>query len=1125
MKHAIPQNILLELVRARNFRKLFISLGWDTERLPSEPLRLRVGERAYSVKRVAEKRGFVVCVCEAGENYPANKNERQHLSSRLRLHHYEHLLILCGEGKQCWSVGVRPQNQPLRTVEVEWRENQGIQFLREKLDGMIFGISEEDGLSIVDVVERVRDAFMENAGRIANEFYEKFSDELATFSEFISGISSMVSKEWYAALMLNRLMFIYFIQKRHFLDGDDHYLENRLKETQKQFGADKFHNCFYRKFLLVLFSKGLGEPLSERNPQLNKLLGKVPYLNGGLFSTHAIEEENTEIKIPDRAFENLFAFFKQYNWHLDTRPVAKGNDINPDVIGYIFEKYINNRAKMGAYYTQEDVTGYIARNTIIPHLLHRTKEKCKNAFDADNGIWRFLRERPDDYIYDAVKKGCDIPDEEIPANIRRGMDTTKPDLLARRKDWNTKTDARFALPTEIWRETIARRERYFALREKIASGEIHEADDLITHNLDIERFAFDALREYEGSDFVKFFYETIAGKLAEKSNQREKRGISVLDPACGSGAFLFAALNILEPLYEQCIERMRNFVDDDDMLRAQSERKGKKLHEHFRAVLADIAKHQNQRYWIYKTIILNNLYGVDLMKEATEIAKLRLFLKLAAEAEYAPDKDNLGLEPLPDIDFNIRAGNSLVGFANMAAFEEFANYDADGQRRMDTSKIIKPILEQAMEVRSASARFKKAQDAGGAKYRESKHKLSERLLALNKQMNRYLANQDGKDAADKYPAWLESHQPFHWLAEFYGIIEDNGGFDVVIGNPPYVEYNTVQYTIRNYATQKCGNLYAMLVERARGLCPDGRIGMIVQLPIVCTNRMIPLQRLFLSDDQSSWFLNFDDRPAKLFADLQHIRASIFITSPNSSGLFATAYRRWNAEIRSTIFEYVTLGSIKDYVSPGVFPKIGEQRGRKILDKLASTSKFANFLALPNRSDHVCYYHNAPQYWIRATDFIPYFWNERDGEKQSDHVKTMRFEKDEHAVAGCAMLNSSLFYWWFIAYSACRNVDMGDIKKFPFNPNSISEKHFRQLRRVNKNLMADYRRNAERREAVYRATGRVAYDQFRPGFSKPIIDEIDYILAEHYGLTEAELDHIINYDIKYRMGLYSSPKPK
>jgi hypothetical protein len=66
-------------------------------------------------------------------------------------------------------------------------------------------------------------------------------------------------------------------------------------------------------------------------------------------------------------------------------------------------------------------------------------------------------------------------------------------------------------------------------------------------------------------------------------------------------------------------------------------------------------------------------------------------------------------------------------------------------------------------------------------------------------------------------------------------------------------------------------------------------------------------------------------------------------------------------------------------------------------------------------------------------------------------------------------------------------------------------------------MKDYKSHAVRKEAEYKATGKVVYDEFYPKYSKPIIDEIDRVLAKHYGFTGDELDFIINYDIKYRMG--------
>ena len=97
-----------------------------------------------------------------------------------------------------------------------------------------------------------------------------------------------------------------------------------------------------------------------------------------MFDSHKIEREYAEIDIADEAFISLFSFFDKWQWHLDTRVTASGKDINPDVLGYIFEQYINDRAQMGAYYTKEDITEYIGRNTILPFLFDRVSKASKS---------------------------------------------------------------------------------------------------------------------------------------------------------------------------------------------------------------------------------------------------------------------------------------------------------------------------------------------------------------------------------------------------------------------------------------------------------------------------------------------------------------------------------------------------------------------------------------------------------------------------------------------------------------------------------------------------------------------------------------------------------------------------
>ena len=119
-----------------------------------------------------------------------------------------------------------------------------------------------------------------------------------------------------------------------------------------------------------------------------------------------------------------------------------------------------------------------------------------------------------------------------------------------------------ALPTETWREYVNRRARCLEIRDKLADGGIREINDLSTYNLDIRQFAEDAVVAAEGPELLRAFWQAIDGKIPERSNERFETGLTILDPTCGSGAFLFAALNILDPLYEACLERIQAFVDD-----------------------------------------------------------------------------------------------------------------------------------------------------------------------------------------------------------------------------------------------------------------------------------------------------------------------------------------------------------------------------------------------------------------------------------------------------------------------------------------------------------------------------------------------------------------------------------
>ncbi|MFN3334001.1 MAG: hypothetical protein ACK47M_15950, partial [Caldilinea sp.] len=316
--------------------------------------------------------------------------------------------------------------------------------------------------------------------------------------------------------------------------------------------------------------------------------------------------------------------------------------------------------------------------------------------EATPTIWRLLAEDPDRYIYPAMRHGVDLP---LPETIAVGIGD-----VSRRTEWNRSAPSEYALPTEIWREVAARRQRYAEVRSKLTGGAVTRNDDLITLNLNIRQFVRDLLDACEDPVLLRAFWGAL-------------RSLAVLDPTGGSGAFLFAALTILEDLYDACLERMEWFLAERDRATPTDTR----LHD-FQTTLAEAARHPNRRYFILKSIIVHNLYAVDIMEEAVEICKLRLFLKLVAQIERADQ-----IEPLPDIDFNICAGNTLVGFVSRedvrAALELEQTGAGAAQGRLifgEEQRALDRIEQKAQEIDRAFASFRALQTQWARRKRVSR---------------------------------------------------------------------------------------------------------------------------------------------------------------------------------------------------------------------------------------------------------------------------------------------------------------------------------------------------------------------------------------------------------------------
>ncbi len=1077
-----------------DFRTLFIEeLGWDRYQAP---LKVMVGTQSYTLIAIAHKRGMVAYQCTASTRGPMPEYaERRKIENQVAKSALEHFIIFTDAAKttQIWQWVKREPSKPVACREHSYQTSQPGDALIQKLQAVAFSLDEEDSLSLPDVTGRARAGF--DVERVTKRFFDQFQQEHVAFLKFIAGIAESGDHEWYASVMLNRLMFVYFMQKKGFLDGDLNYLRNRLARCRKEKGNDKFYS-FYRYFLLRLFHEGLGG--RKRDTELEKLIGRVPYLNGGIFDIHELEAPERygkTIQIPDKAFDRIFNYFDQYQWHLDERPIRADDEINPDVLGYIFEKYINQK-QMGAYYTKEDITEYISKHTVIPFLFDSAKPKCKVAFENPGGptLWDLLRETPDRYIYPAVRHGVSDP---LPAEIAAGLNS-----VAKRLNWNKPGPAQLSLPTETWREVVARRNRCEELRHKLDAGEIQDINDLITLNLDIRQFAQDVIENCQGPELLRAFWQAV-------------EHITILDPTCGSGAFLFAALNVLEPLYEACLDRMAAFIADFER---SNENTQPNTFSDFREILSRAAVHPNRRYFIFKNIILNNLFGVDIMEEAVEICKLRLFLKLAAQVTPDLASHNLGIEPLPDIDFNIRAGNTLIGYANYDEIKRALS------SKLDFENAAEKINAKAGDLQHTFDTFRRYQTEDGTSV-PAQHKLQlrQRLKALEDELNRYLAVDYGVKISDKiaYNKWLKSHEPFHWFVEFYAIMR-GGGFDVIIGNPPWKEYAAVktQYTVKDYSVEKTGNLYALCSERSLQLIgPGGYFSFIVQLPVVSSSRMATLRQYLSQKCNLVRVISCDDRPGKLFEGLQHCRSAILVAKKmrpaGSAVLVTTRYNRWASEVRSNLFATLEFTRISEStLLQGQFPKIPAALLASAFTKVfVGQRKPIQLVSSSHPTNHFIFYQEATQYWVKATVGVPYYAkNKRVGPPA--HGRYLYFQDEPHSHAVCAVLNSSLFYTYFIVYGDCFHLSDTLATSFPIAPSILGDN---SLIALNAKLMMDLKQHATRKTINTKDGATIAYDEFNVSESKDILDEIDLKLARHYGFTEDERDFIINYDIKFRLG--------
>ncbi|EAL2641020.1 class I SAM-dependent DNA methyltransferase [Campylobacter jejuni] len=315
-------------------------------------------------------------------------------------------------------------------------------------------------------------------------------------------------------------------------------------------------------------------------------------------------------------------------------------------------------------------------------------------------------------------------------------------------------------------------------------------------------------------------------KEDKKAQKELLNSIKICDPAVGSGHFLVSALNVMLSIYDEL-----NLFDEEFYLEVQNDeilitgRKGEFI-EYKRPSTPKDKAHliQQELFHTKKDIIENNLFGVDINPNSCEITKLRLWIELLKHSFYQSfdDENYHDLKTLPNIDINIKCGNSLVSYFETG--KSLNHYPNIKERINKYKRIVKDYKEGFytdkshinQEIKNLKISFKNFCFADKFKkemkgFNDKCEKYSKKygnFLAINDEnlkffvsANLTLFDFDEKEATKEFANLkkeydnifnLESNHPFEWRFEFPEILDDDGnfkGFDLIIGNPPYIKEN------------------------------------------------------------------------------------------------------------------------------------------------------------------------------------------------------------------------------------------------------------------------------------------------------------------------------------------------
>ena len=676
---------------------LFKGLGYPPEAILDSSYKRRIGEFGFAKdEEVKIANIYTVLSIEKNLNIflvetksPANVTVRflRYLAKVFSDHYLRFLLIVTGDFRTI--AFVLPDFEKKDVGELK------LKIIRLQIDVKDLYYTDKQTIASLglsgqekdwrDIWLKWRDAF--NVRRVTDKFFEEYAGAPDSVffkirKELIRQKISRRDAHEFTLQFLNRIMFVYFVAKKRWLNNEPRFMRWLWQRYLKERNNDRAPmDSFYEKWLKTIFFEAFNNkftPHSDLPEDVNRIFYTVPYLNGGLFREEDIDK--LPVKIKDGLFQEVFEFFERYNFTIrEDLPFDVEVAVDPQMIGYVYESLANvaeeiyDRNDLGIFYTPRVEVDFMCRRSLV------------------------------EYLHNHLPK----------------------------------------VPKELWYKIV-----------------------------------FDENTEGVEKQFTQLgiWYD-----LEEKLDS-----ISIVDPACGSGAFLVGMLNVLTGLY-RILNRNLGRVKPD--------------------------------FEIKKRIVGKSLYGVDVMPWAVHAAELRLWLQLVVESPLEP-KDLRTYPLLPNLNMNLRVGDSLVqeiggmtlhlrdpklservkkmlielkqekeNYINNVPTAKFRNKE---EVENEEIRIFQRIIEERLQF--IENEVKNARDK--IKGEESQKTLSGEKVTLNEEIRKRIEQLQGLIESYNREEYelkgirenltIPGKKPFVWEIDFAEIFGDKNGFDIVIGNPPYV---------------------------------------------------------------------------------------------------------------------------------------------------------------------------------------------------------------------------------------------------------------------------------------------------------------------------------------------------